>query len=282
MSDELSFEELSRAFARAMSGNTVSENSDIEKTETAENHCVSDDLVDIPDEFFGDDFTLDALEVDESRTDLAMYDENATDRMEAETNAEIGAFRSYADEIDDDKQVPVTPRTILEAMLFVGNPSNTPIPAETLSNLMRGVSVREVHELVEELNQHYDAEGCPWVIQWFEAEQGYFLQLRETFFPLRENFYGKIRQARLSQAAIDVLSLVAYEQPITAEEINQLRNAPSGPILAQLTRRQLIRTQKIRRGTQFVTVYFTTERFLKLFELESINDLPQSEDLDRE
>lgn len=279
MSDELSFEELSRAFAQAMSGNGVGENSTTEKNETSD---MSDNVVDIPEEFLGDDFTLEGFDGDESRTDLAMFDENATDETEAETNAEIGAFRSYADEIDDDKRVPVTPRTILEAMLFVGNPGNTPIRAETLSNLMRGVSVREVHELVEELNQHYDEEGCPWVIQWFEAEQGYFLQLREAYFPLRENFYGKIRQARLSQAAIDVLALVAYEQPVTADEISEFRNAPSGQILAQLARRQLISAQKIRRGTQFVTAYRTTERFLKLFELESLSDLPQSEDLDRE
>ncbi len=273
MSDELSFEELSRAFARAMSGNGVGENSEVEN---------SDDFVDIPDEFLGDDFTLDDLDGDESQTDLAIFNQDSINTSEVENDMKIGAFRSYADEIDDDKRVPVTPRTILEAMLFVGNPGNAPIRAETLSNLMRGVSVREVHELVEELNLHYESEGCPWVIQWFDTEQGYFLQLREEYFPLRENFYGKIRQARLSQAAIDVLALVAYEQPVTADEISEFRNAPSGQILAQLIRRQLISAQKMRRGTQFVTAYRTTERFLKLFELESLSDLPQSEDLDRE
>ena len=105
------------------------------------------------------------------------------------------------------------------------------------------------------------------------------MQLREEFTPLRENFYGKIRQVKLSQSAIDTLAIVAYEQPLSLEEINQLRGTPSGPILAQLVKRQLLRTQKIRRGTKFMTVYSTTERFLKLFELESISDLPQSDDL---
>ena len=99
---------------------------------------------------------------------------------------------------------------------------------------------------------------------------------------MRENFYGKIRQAKLSQGAIDVLAIVAYEQPVSLDEINQTRGASSANILANLVKRQLLRTQKMRQGTKFVTVYYTTDRFLKLFELESISDLPQSEDLDRE
>lgn len=273
-SDELSFEELSQAFARAIRGNAV-KNESFEPEGRASSG--GDELVDIPDEFFGEDFPDDIFEdpLDDDEENGEFEDPEEEDGQQSASDA----FRSMMDEIDDDQLVPLNPRTILEAMLFVGNPANSPIMPETLSNLMRGVSVSEIHELAEELNTHYLQTGCPWEIVWFEEAHGYFMQLREEFTPLRENFYGKIRQVKLSQSAIDTLAIVAYEQPLSLEEINQLRGTPSGPILAQLVKRQLLRTQKIRRGTKFMTVYSTTERFLKLFELESISDLPQSDDL---
>ncbi|MBQ2820687.1 MAG: SMC-Scp complex subunit ScpB [Thermoguttaceae bacterium] len=280
-SDELSFEELSQAFARVMKGNSGGHAND-EKWEGAHSGAVSDDIgesVEIPDEFLGEDFPEGDFEEGfaASGADVAVFDENALVSGYGTTD-----FRSFMDEIDDDHLVPTNQQTILEAMLFVGNPGNSPIAPEHLSNLMRGVSEAEIHELVDELNARYEKFGCPWQIVWFEEEKGYFMQLKEEFSPLREHFYGKIRQAKLSQAAIDILAIVAYEQPLTLEEINQLRGSSSGGIIAQLVRRQLLRTQKMRQGTKFVTVYFTTDRFLKLFELESISDLPQSEDLDRE
>ncbi len=281
-SDELSFEDLGKAFARAVRGNrgekkTEAEYSNGSASENQKTEEDEDSWVDLPENLFDDDFSENEDE-DENTAVLTMYNENETEEKPFGNSD----FRSYTDEIDDDRIVPVTPETILEAMLFVGNPLNAPITPEIFSSLMRGVSVPEIHELVKELNIRYEADGCPWEIAWFEEEKGVFMQLRDSFEPLRENFYGKIRQAKLSQAAIDTLALIAYEQPLSMDEINQLRGASSASILAQLVRRQLLRTQKIRRGTKFMTVYYTTERFLKLFELESLSDLPQSEDLDRE
>lgn len=271
MSDELSFEELTQAIVRAMRGNSAQESQSRQEPKNP----AAEDSVEIPEEFLGDDFPVGDLDEfqEENEPDLAMYDED---------DPQESGFRSFTDEIDDDQIVPVSPESILEAMLFVGNPSNTPIAPEILSNLMRGVSVDEISGLVDELNEKYEKAGAPWEIVWFEEEGGYFMRLRESFAPLRENFYGKIRQAKLSQGAIDVLAIVAYEQPVSLDEINQTRGASSANILANLVKRQLLRTQKMRQGTKFVTVYYTTDRFLKLFELESISDLPQSEDLDRE
>ncbi|NLF07030.1 MAG: SMC-Scp complex subunit ScpB, partial [Pirellulaceae bacterium] len=83
--------------------------------------------------------------------------------------------------------------------------------------------------------------------------------------------------ARLSQAAIDVLALVAYEQPITGEKIQQLRGKPSRHVLAHLVRRGLLRIERPepKRRTAY---YRTTDRFLRVFNLESLDDLPQSAD----
>ncbi len=172
----------------------------------------------------------------------------------------------------------VSPLTILEAMLFVGGPDNTPIEAAQAAALMRGVEPGEIHDLVDQLNERYQRLGCAFEI--ISDGPGYRMSLREEFHRVRERFYGKVRHARLSQAAIDVLSLVAYHQPMTREEIDKLRGRPSSAILNQLVRRQLLRIDRPPDNPRQV-LYHTTGRFLHLLGLSSLQDLPQSQDIDR-
>ena len=110
---------------------------------------------------------------------------------------------------------------------------------------------------------------------------GYRLALRSEFSRLRDRFYGQVRQARLSQAAIDLLAIVAYHQPIARDDIDQLRGKPSGAVLRQLVRRELLSVQRSPQKPACVC-YRTTERFLHLFGLQSLEDLPRHEDFLRE
>ena len=164
-------------------------------------------------------------------------------------------------------------------MLFVGDRGNRPLTAARAAELMRGVEPGEVGELVGELNRRYAAGGCPYYAA--EDSDGYRLTLRKPFHPLREQFYSRIRQARLSQAAIDVLAIVAYQQPLSAEQIGAVRGRPSGPVLSQLVHRGLLRIERLP-GKRRIVQYFTTERFLQLFGLQTLANLPQSEELDRQ
>ncbi len=172
----------------------------------------------------------------------------------------------------------VTPRSILEAMLFVGNASNEPLSAKQVAGLMRGVRPAEINMLVRELNETYDKRNCPYTIAAEGA--GYRLKLCDRYARLRDQFYGKARLARLSHAAIEVLATVAYRGPITADEISTLRGTPSGHILTNLVRRGLLRLERTRSKPSKVH-YFTTPRFLELFALDSLDDLPRNEDLDQ-
>jgi segregation and condensation protein B len=178
--------------------------------------------------------------------------------------------------IDEEPAADVSPRSILEAMLFVGSPDNAPLSAERAAGVMRGVEAAEIHELVIELNESYRRNRCPYVIKSEGA--GYRLVLRDEYQRLRDKFYGRVRQARLSQAAIEVLALVAYHEPLTSEEVARLRNVPSGAVLAQLVRRQLLRVERSEEEPR-TPRYYTTQRFLDLFGLESRADLPQAQDL---
>ena len=179
---------------------------------------------------------------------------------------------------DDGDACPVTPKSILEAILFVGHPANEPLASERIAALMRGVQPREIDELVRELNAEYAAEHCPYSI--LSVELGYQLALKPEFAPLRDAFYGRIREARLSQSAIDVLAIVAYQQPISQDQIDRLRGKPSGAILSQLVRRELLALERPA-AKKARPVFRTTDRFLDLFDLDQLSDLPRSQEIDR-
>jgi segregation and condensation protein B len=172
-----------------------------------------------------------------------------------------------------------TPAAIVEAILFVGHPENQLLSNRLIAGYLRGVSPSEVDDLVVQLNAAYDQQDAPYRI--VSEGAGYRLALRPDFSRLRERFYGRVRQARLSQAAIDLLAIVAYHQPIARDEIDRLRGTASSAVLRQLVRRELL---SIERSTQkpIRPFYRTTDRFLDLFGLRSLDDLPRHEDFLRD
>jgi len=206
-------------------------------------------------------------------------------RAEAATNptelpaGSLRELESTDDESTGDESGPVTPLGILEAMLFVGDRDGRPLTAARAAELMRGVEAGEIGRLIEELSRRYTRNGCPYFVA--DDSDGYRITLRKPFHTLREQFYGRNRTARLSQAAIDVLAIVAYQQPLTAEQIGAVRGKPSGAVLSQLVHRRLLRIEPLP-GKRRTVQYFTTDRFLQLFGLQTLADLPQSEELDRQ
>ena len=198
--------------------------------------------------------------------------EDAVAEAEGPGEAEDRPLRVLAG--SDDEACEITPRTIVEALLFVGNPSGEPLTSERIASLMRGVTPAEIDDVVAELNEEYAQQGRPYTIRSVAA--GYQMVLCEEYASLREHFYGKLREARLSQSAIDVLAIVAYNQPVTHDEIDRVRGRDSGPILSQLVRRDLIAIERSKEK-KTKPIYRTTDRFLDLYHLESLDDLPQVE-----
>ncbi|HEY2882705.1 MAG TPA: SMC-Scp complex subunit ScpB [Pirellulales bacterium] len=192
------------------------------------------------------------------------------------TDAASEAGSSAAAEQADAEAIEVTPLAILEGALFVGHPDNVPLTAEVMAKLVRGATVEEIDGWVRQLNEAYAANACPYAI--VSEGAGYRMVLRDEYSSLRNRFYGRIRSARLSPAAIEVLSLVAYNQPITGDDIGRLRGTPSGHILSQLVRRRLL---QLKRGDTKPRKahYSTTHRFLEVFNLRSLDDLPRSDEL---
>ena len=184
----------------------------------------------------------------------------------------------FTDEAVESRRTQVTPLGILESMLFVGNPDNRPLEASEVAGLIRGVEPEEVEEMVRELNALYLAAGCAYEISSEGA--GYRMTLRPQLQSVRDRFYGRIKETRLSQAAVEVLAIVAYNEPLTAAAVNKMRGSTSGSLLTQLVRRRLLRIERPEDKPR-TPHYLTTDRFLELFGLESLDDLPRTQDIDR-
>jgi len=166
-----------------------------------------------------------------------------------------------------------TPRQIIEACLFVGG---SPLASTRLSGVLRGEFDSDyVDREINELNRLYAVENRPYEIRL--GEGGYRLTLRDEFERIRHKVYGLgPKEVRLSQEALEVLAVVAYHQPIKQAIVEELGKPGCGPILRQLVRRELIAVARDPAHPKDVN-YKTTERFLSLFGIRSLDELPRQE-----
>jgi len=169
---------------------------------------------------------------------------------------------------------PPPPERILEALLFVGG---VPLTLDRALRIVRGLNGDQFRDAIHALNQRYRRQNRPYTI--LARDHGYILALKPKYLHLQEKLFGGVREARLSTAAIDVLALIAYRQPTTKEEVDSLRGAESGPLLRQLVRRGLAQVVYRGEAEQREVMYGTTPRFLELFGLSSLDDLPKTQDV---
>ncbi|MEZ6134718.1 MAG: SMC-Scp complex subunit ScpB [Pirellulaceae bacterium] len=179
------------------------------------------------------------------------------------------------DEEAEAEDCPVTPTSILEAVLLVGRPDSGPITASEIASLMRGVTPAEVEQLVADLNANYEQNGS--ALRIVDSGGGFRLRLADDLKFITDRFYGRVREIRLSQAAIDCLALVSYQPGISRDELEKQRNQPSGGVLNQLVRRQLLEIRREGDGARN-PCYYPTNRLLELTGLASLEDLPQVEE----
>ena len=173
-----------------------------------------------------------------------------------------------------DGPLPPEPRRIVEALLFVGG---APLTAVRACDIIRGLTAEQFQEAVDGLNHDYRRQGRPYAI--VSQGPGFVLALRPRYRGVVGKLFGGVREARLSTAAVDVLAIVAYRQPATKAEVDAARGAESGALLRQLVRRGLV--QVVYRGDaeHREVSYGTTARFLEMFGLQSLEDLPRTSDL---
>ncbi len=166
-----------------------------------------------------------------------------------------------------EESVPPTPLQIVEAMLFAGGP---PMTFAHVRDAIRELSEFEFLQIIDTLDMTYRNQARPYEIA--STIRGYSLRLRPRFEQIRQRLFGGPREIRLSQPALDVLSIIAYRQPVAVADVDTNRGIDSMGLIRQLVRLGLV--VNTGKGEQGPT-YATTERFLEMFGLKDVEDLPK-------
>ena len=168
------------------------------------------------------------------------------------------------------EEVSIKPKikSAIEAMLFV---SGEPLPArELISNLE--VDNKLVLEIINEMIEEYKKEDRG--IRLIEINGGYQLVTKEENSDYIQKLLKKNRKHSLSQASIESLAIVAYKQPITRVDIDEIRGVKSESALQRLLERDLIKDVGRLEVPGRPILYGTTDEFLRQFGLQSLNELP--------
>ena len=165
---------------------------------------------------------------------------------------------------------------LIEAVLFL---ENEPLSVERIGKIT-GLSDKEITDALSEISESYysDNHGLSLV----ENDESYsFVPVSNLNEKLRA-CYGKKIDKRLSQAAIETLSIVAYSQPITRSEITKIRGVVSDSIIRILRERDYIKVVGRKDIQGHPCLYGTTRKFLYTFKLDSISELPKLSEIDRQ
>jgi segregation and condensation protein B len=160
-------------------------------------------------------------------------------------------------------------RGLLEALLFV---SPEPMTVNDLARVAQA-DRRFVREVLDELREHYRYRG----IRIDEVAAGFCFRTNPLFGPFVRELTGA-RPVKLTRAQIETLAIVAYRQPITRPEIDDVRGVDSGPMLKLLLERELIRILGKKEEPGRPLLYGTTPQFLEFFGIKSLRELPTLRD----
>ena len=162
-------------------------------------------------------------------------------------------------------------KSALESMMFVwGEPLSVNDGATVLET-----DRKEVRELLRELKSEYEQEGRGIRIREInDSFQFVTLMDNEQFI---EKLCRPVKVKRLSQAALEVLAIIAYRQPVTRGEIDTIRGIKSERVIDGLMNRKMVEVCGKSDGIGRPNLYGTTDEFLKTFGFESLKDLPDIE-----
>ncbi|MEE9549113.1 MAG: SMC-Scp complex subunit ScpB [Candidatus Binatia bacterium] len=165
-------------------------------------------------------------------------------------------------------------KSVVESLLFV---SESAVTLERMSALLEGVERKEILSVVEELRSEYEAQGRGFCL--VEVASGFQMRTPKENADWVKSFL-RGRAARMSRATLETMAIIAYKQPVTRVEIEQVRGVGIEGVLSTLMERRLVRIvgRKDVPGRPFL--YSTTRDFLELFGLNDLTGLPTLKEME--
>lgn len=171
--------------------------------------------------------------------------------------------------------------SVIEALIFA---SDEPIPATKIRDIIveneEQIEINEdtVQNFVDKLNDRYDENGISFRIERLGG--GYTFVTNSKYHYWLSVFQHENAYRKLSQSAIETLAIVAYRQPITKPEVDQIRGVDSGYILRQLMEKALIEVAGRADSPGKPLLYKTSKYFLQHFGINSVDELPKPREID--
>ncbi len=162
----------------------------------------------------------------------------------------------------------------VEAVIFA---AGTPTRLTQLQRAFPSLSKAQLAQIVKETNEALRTAGRPYEI--IEVAGGYQFRSRLEFGEIIRSAQPE-RKTRLSRAALETLAVIAYRQPITRVEVEELRSVDCGAVLKGLLERDLVRMVGRRDAPGRPVLYGSTSNFLEIFGLGSLRDLPSLKEVD--
>ncbi|MEA1979780.1 MAG: SMC-Scp complex subunit ScpB [candidate division Zixibacteria bacterium] len=165
--------------------------------------------------------------------------------------------------------------SVIEALILA---SPEPIATKKITEVLEDMKPKEVAEAVDELNHKYSEQESSFRIRNIAGGFQFYIIPEYTGFV--QELFARRRKLRLTRAALEVMAIIAYRQPVTKIEIEQIRGVASDGVVHNLLEKKLItitgRAESVGRPLQ----YGTTAEFLKFFGLNKINDLPKMSEIE--
>ncbi len=162
-------------------------------------------------------------------------------------------------------------RAVIEALLFV---ATRPLASERIAECLPGTGAGYLDGFLAGLGERYAHENRGWELRRLAG--GWQLMTRRALHPWVRQLERKELPTRLSKSALETLAIVAYKQPITRGEVEDIRGVQCGPVLRQLMDLKLVQVNgRAEESLGRPLLYGTTEHFLSRFGLGGIADLPK-------
>jgi segregation and condensation protein B len=158
----------------------------------------------------------------------------------------------------------------VEAVLLI---ADEPLSARRLADTANLADAAEARAQVERLRDLYDADGTAFEVA--EIAGGYQLLTRPAVAPWLARLRRTGHDVRLTPAALETLAVIAYRQPVTRADVEEVRGVACGEVVRQLMEKGLVRVAGRHDSLGRPQVYGTTKKFLQAFGLNTLKDLPE-------
>ena len=216
----------------------------------------------------------------------AIVEEQPEPEQSPETTDDSIEEKAIADDIDEDDDEPddepaeeideieATLETVIESVLFA---SDEPLSPKRLVDIAEAGSVKRIRQCVKTLNRKYRDNGISFRIE--KISGGYQMMTLPGFNPWISKLIKVRSDNKLTPAALETLAIVAYKQPIIRADVEAIRGVASGEILRNLMYKGMVKIVGRAEILGRPMLYGTTKKFLDVFGLNNLKDLPKIEEL---